>query len=98
MPVLPVGCRWPCRLIRLLAGGVRFDEGGDPVVQLVDPVEAAVAARDDGDLRVRHKAPRARVSAEVSMALRAPVISRTGTVIARSSSSVRTPGNFVSAW
>jgi len=35
---------------------VGLDEGGDPVVQLVDPVEAAVAAGDDGDLRVRHVA------------------------------------------
>jgi hypothetical protein len=33
-----------------------LDEGGDPVVQLVDPVEAAVAAGHDGDLRVRHEA------------------------------------------
>jgi hypothetical protein len=38
--------------------------------------------------------PRARASAGVSMALRAPVISSAGTVIERSSSSVRTPGNF----
>src|SRR6202044_3209839 len=29
-----------------------LDEGGDPVVQLVDPVEAAVAAGDDRDLGV----------------------------------------------
>jgi glutamate:GABA antiporter len=42
--------------------------------------------------------PRARASAGVSMALRAPATSRTGTSIARSSSSVRTPGNFGSAW
>jgi len=41
-------------LSRLLVGGL--DEGGDPVVQLVDPVEAAVAAGDDGDLRVRPEA------------------------------------------
>jgi hypothetical protein len=46
----------------------------------------------------RMRLPRARASCGVSMALRAPVISRTGTVIARSSSSVRTPGNFGSAW
>jgi len=38
--------------------------------------------------------PRARASAGVSKALRAPVISRTGTPIARSSSSVRMAGNF----
>ena len=38
--------------------------------------------------------PRARASAGVSRALRAPVISRTGTLIARSSSSVRMAGNF----
>src|SRR5260370_35529802 len=44
-------------LSRLLAGGLGFDEGGDPVVQFVDPVEAAVAARDDGHLRTRHEAP-----------------------------------------
>src|SRR5208337_4016141 len=50
-------CRWLCRMSRLLlVGGVGLDEGGDPVVQLVDPVEAAVAAGDDGDLRVRHEA------------------------------------------
>jgi len=33
-----------------------LDKGGDPVIKLVDPVEAAVAARHDGDLRVRHEA------------------------------------------
>ena len=53
--VLPFGFRRPCWLSRLLAGGLGFDEGGDPVVQCVDPVEAAVAAGDDGDLRVRHE-------------------------------------------
>ena len=37
---------------------------------------------------------RARASAGVSMALRVPVISRAGTSIVRSSSSVRMPGNF----
>jgi hypothetical protein len=37
-------------------GGVGLDEGDDPVVQLVDPVEAAVAAGDDGDFRVRDEA------------------------------------------
>jgi hypothetical protein len=41
----------------LLAGGVGGDEGGDLVVQLVGPVEAAVAAGNDGDFRVRHEAP-----------------------------------------
>src|SRR5215468_2782901 len=56
MPVLPFSCRWPCRLSRLLAGGLGFDEGGDAVVQLIDPAEAAMAARDDGDFRVRHEA------------------------------------------
>ncbi len=56
MLVLPFSCRRLCRFSRLLAGGVGFDEGGDPVVQLVDPVEAAVAAGDDGDLAVRHEA------------------------------------------
>jgi hypothetical protein len=30
--------------------------GGDPVVQFIDPVEATMAAGDDGDLRVRHEA------------------------------------------
>jgi hypothetical protein len=38
--------------------------------------------------------PRARASAGVSRALRAPVISKAGTSIARSSSSVRMAGNF----
>jgi len=38
--------------------------------------------------------PRVRASVGVSIALRAPVISRTGTSIARSSSSVRMAGNF----
>src|SRR5262245_12610121 len=37
------------RLGREPAGGLGLDEGGDPVVQLVDSVEAAVAARDDND-------------------------------------------------
>jgi hypothetical protein len=40
----------------LVAGGLSLDEGGDPVIELVDPVEAAVAAGHDGDLRVRHEA------------------------------------------
>jgi hypothetical protein len=40
---------------------------------------------------------RSRACAGVMRALRAPVISRTGTVIAPSSSSVRTLGNFGSA-
>lgn len=34
-----------------------FDEGRDPVVQFIDPVKAAVAAGDDGDVRTRHEAP-----------------------------------------
>jgi len=38
--------------------------------------------------------PRARACTWVSIALRAPVISRTGTSIARSSSSVRMSGYF----
>src|ERR1700684_2407334 len=38
------------------AGGLGFDEGGQPVVQRVDPVEAAVGAADDGDLRARQVA------------------------------------------
>src|SRR5208282_3309295 len=55
--VLPCGCWRRCRLSGLLVGGLAFDEGGDPIVQFIDPVEAAVAAGDDGDLRVRHEAP-----------------------------------------
>jgi nucleoside-diphosphate-sugar epimerase len=39
--------------VAVLVGGAGLDEGGDPVVQRVDTVEAAVAAGDDGDLRVR---------------------------------------------
>jgi hypothetical protein len=50
-------CPWPCRLGRLRVGGLGFDEGGDPVVQFVDPVEPAVAAGDDGHLRARYEAP-----------------------------------------
>jgi hypothetical protein len=42
--------------------------------------------------------PRARACAGVMRALRAPVISRAGTSIARSSSSVRMAGNLGSAW
>ena len=41
----------------LLVGGLGFDEGGDPVVQFVDPFEAAVAAGDDGHLRARTARP-----------------------------------------
>ena len=36
MSVLPFGCWRRCRLSGLLAGGVGFDEGGDPVVQFVE--------------------------------------------------------------
>ena len=56
MPVLPFRCRRPGRLGRLVATGLGVDEGGDLVVQLASPVEAAVAAGHDGDLRVRHEA------------------------------------------
>src|ERR1700728_4353721 len=55
MAVLPRGCalrRW----LNALLLGLSLDEGGDPVVQLIDAVEAAVVAGDDGDFRVRHDA------------------------------------------
>ena len=53
---LPLSCR-SFRLSRLLLiGRLGFDEGGDPVVQLIDPVEATMAAGDDSDLRVLHAA------------------------------------------
>src|ERR1017187_4096154 len=56
MSVLPFGCWRRCRLSGLLVRGVAFDEGGDPVVQFIDPVESAVAAGDHGDFRGRHEA------------------------------------------
>src|SRR6202044_3697637 len=87
--------RWSRELENSLASGLGLDEGGDPVVQLVGPVEAAVAAGDDRDLGVWHVAgPSLGLGPGDVGAGRAPVISRTGTVIARSSSSVRTSGNF----
>ncbi len=36
--------------------GLGFDEAGALPVQFANPVEAAVAAGNDGDLRVRHEA------------------------------------------
>jgi hypothetical protein len=82
------------RLSRLPAGGLGFDESDDPVVHFVDAVEAAVAAGDDDDLRVRHKASAGAGLFRVSSALRAPVIRRAGTVTSRSWLSVRMAGFF----
>ena len=42
-PALLLVCLRPCRLGCLLAGGLGLDEGGDPVVQLADAVEAVFA-------------------------------------------------------
>jgi hypothetical protein len=51
MPTLPFSCRWVYQLGRLLFGGVRFDEGGDPVVQFVD----AIVSSTSGTSKVRVK-------------------------------------------
>ena len=91
MSVLPFSCRWPCRLSRLLVGGLGFDEGSDPVVQFADRLKPPWLPGTMATSACGMRLPRAWASAGVSMALRAPVISRTGTSIARSSSSVRMP-------
>jgi hypothetical protein len=70
------------------------DERGQQGVELVVTVESAVASADDRGLTARHEPRASRARSGLISALRLPLTTSAGTVIERSSSSVRMSGNF----
>jgi hypothetical protein len=48
---LPFSCRRACQLSHLLFGGVRFDEGGDPVVQFADAIVSSTSLTSKGGVK-----------------------------------------------
>jgi hypothetical protein len=51
MPTLPFSCRRARQLSRLIFGGVRFDEGGDPVVQFADAIVSSTSWVSKGGVK-----------------------------------------------